>query len=63
METKRYYAYVVPELVETFENELATRDKIKHVECSLTRSEKNEPIYAYIIEVEEGVIDPKWELK
>ena len=63
MATKQYYAYVIAEVVDFFESELAKRDGIKHVETSWTFSETGEPVCKYIIEAEEGIINPKWELK
>ena len=61
---KKYYAYVVPDIVERFEEKLNSfGDKIKSVERDELVSNMNGTLfYPYIIEAEEGIIDPKWEL-
>ena len=64
MEKKRYYAYVTENMVEYFEKMLEERkDKIEFIYSHPCTSENNEPVVCYLLEAEEGVIDPKWELK
>ena len=63
METKHYCAFVSPDMVECFEEELNKRDKVKYFEKLDALSEEGEKIYQYTIEAEEGVIHPKWEIK
>lgn len=62
--TNRYYAYVALDMVETFEDELYKReDKIRLIERGiLSYSNEGTPFYPYIIEAEDGVINPKWKL-
>ena len=60
---KEYYAYVVSKEKDYFEDELREHGAII-LSCDLViKSNNNEPLYYYIIEAEEGIIDPKWELK
>lgn len=63
MDTKIYYAYVVMDMVEYFEERLIKEDKIKYFSKESAISESGEPLIYYVIEAEEGLIDPKWELK
>lgn len=63
MDTKIYYAYVVMDMVEYFEERLVKEDKIKYFSKESAISESGEPLIYYVIEAEEGLIDPKWELK
>ena len=61
---KLYYAYVVKDMIGSFEEKLAELvDKIKVVHASPARSENGESIVFYVLEAEEGVINSKWELK
>lgn len=61
---KLYYAYIPEDLVGYFEEKLEERkDKIKIVIKDSAISEKGEPLAHYVLEAEEGFIDPKWELK
>ena len=56
---KRYYAYVVKDMVSYFENEVAKRD----VNIIKRESINNDELYYYVLEAEEGIIDPKFELR
>ena len=63
---KEYYAFVVPELVDEFEAQLNSRNGItkyirKEFEVGLGTN-GTQVAYPYVIEAEEGIIDPKWEL-
>ena len=66
MAMKRYHVNVIIDLVDYFENKLSERaDKIniiKKDEVPQTAENGKQYIY-YILEAEEGVIDPKYELK
>ena len=60
---KVYYAYVVSKVKDYFEDKLREHGAII-LSCDLViNSNNNEPLYYCIIESEEGIIDPKWELK
>ena len=61
---KKYYAYVAPDIAEHFEEKLISfGDRIKSVQRDELASNWNgTTFYPYIIEAEEGIIDPKWEL-
>lgn len=63
MSIKRYYAYVTFDMAIYFEERLNSNDKIKRYSRTSAMSEEGEHILRYDIEAEEGVIDPKWELK
>lgn len=63
MAIKRYFAYVVMDLVESFEERLNKEDNVKLFSKQLAISECGEPVIRYDIDAEEGLIDPKWELK
>jgi hypothetical protein len=63
---KEYYAFVTPEMVDEFETQLNSRNGItkyvrKELEVGLGT---NGPLvaYPYVIEAEEGIINPEWEL-
>lgn len=56
---KRYYAYVVKNMVCCFESEVAKRD----VSIIKRESINNDELYYYVLEAKEGIIDPKFELK
>ena len=61
---KEYYAFVAPKMIEEFEARLNLYDEVKKYdrhELSLIAGETSEA-YPYVIEAEEGLIDPKWEL-
>ena len=61
---KKYYAYVAPDIVGLFEEKLKSfGDKVKSIERDkLCMNADGGLFYPYIIEAEEGVINPKWEL-
>lgn len=61
---KEYYAFVVPELVDEFEAQLNSRNGItKWVRKELSLIAGGTSMaYPYVIEAEEGIINPKWEL-
>ena len=61
---KRYYAYVVLDLVNYFEERLKEcGDKIKNIyRGEIVSSEDGTLFLSYVIEAEEGIIDPKWAL-
>ena len=60
---KVYYAYVVLEVKDYFEDKLREHGAIILSRDLVINSNNNEPLYYYIIESEEKIIDPKWELK
>lgn len=60
---KVYEAYVVIKLKDYFEEKLREHGTIILSRDLVINSNNNEPLYYYIIEAEEGIIDPKWELK
>ena len=61
---KKYYAYVASDLIDLFEEKLRSfGDKVKSVERDeLFMNADGALFYPYIIEAEEGIINPKWEL-
>lgn len=61
---KEYYTFVAPEMVEKFEARLNSYDGIKKYDrqkLSLI-ADGTSVAYPYVIEAEEGIINPKWEL-
>ena len=60
---KLYYAYVVLKLKDRFEDKLRDKKATILSRDLVINSNNNEPLYYCIIESEEGIIDPKWELK
>ena len=60
---KLYYAYVVLKLKDRFEDKLRDKKTTILSRELVINSNNNEPLYYYIIESEERIIDPKWELK
>ena len=60
---KVYYAYVVLKVKDYFEDKLREHGAIILSRDLVINSNNNEPLYYYIIESEERIIDPKWELK
>lgn len=61
---KEYYAFVAPEMVEKFEARLNSCDGVKKYnrqELSLIAGGTS-MAYPYVIEAEEGIINPEWEL-
>ena len=60
---KVYYAYVVSKVKDYFEDKLREHGAIILSRDIVINSNNNEPLYYYVIELEEGIIDPKWELK
>ena len=61
---KKYYAYVAPDFIDLFEEELKSfGDKVKSIERDeLFMNSDGALFYPYVIEAEEGIINPKWEL-
>lgn len=61
---KKYYAYVTPDFIDLFEEKLKSfGDKVKSIERDeLFMNEDGTLFYPYVIEAEEGIINPKWEL-
>ena len=61
---KKYYAYVALDLIDLFEESLGSFcDKVKSIERDeLLMNEDGTLFYPYVIEAEEGIINPKWEL-
>ena len=61
---KRYYAYVAPDFIDLFEEKLRSfGDKVKSIERDeLFLNADGALFYPYVIEAEEGIINPKWEL-
>lgn len=56
---KIYYAYVAKNMVSYFESEVAKRD----VTIIKRESINDNELYYYVLGAEEGIIDPKFELK
>ena len=60
---KVYEAYVVIKLKDYFEEKLRENEATMLSRILVMNSNNNELLYYYTIEAEEGIIDPKWELK
>ena len=60
---KVYEAYVVIKLKDYFEEKLRENEAIILSRILVMNSNNNELLYYYTIEAEEGIINPKWELK
>ena len=60
---KVYEAYVVIKLKDYFEEKLRENEATMLSRILVINSNNNEPLYYYTIEAEEGIINPKWELK
>ena len=60
---KVYEAYVVIKLKDYFEEKLRENGANMLSRIPVMNSNNNELLYYYTIEAEEGIIDPKWELK
>ena len=60
---KVYYAYVVLKVKDYFEEKLRENEATMLSRILVMNSNNNELLYYYTIEAEEGIIDPKWELK
>ena len=60
---KVYEAYVIIKLKDYFEEKLRENEAIMLSRILVMNSNNNELLYYYTIEAEEGIIDPKWELK
>ena len=60
---KVYEAYVIIKLKDYFEEKLRENEATMLSRDLVINSNNNEPLYYYTIEAEEGIIDPKWELK
>ena len=56
---KKYYAYVAKDIVSHFENKLAEHG-VKTIKCEPIN---NGELYYYVVEAEEGIINPKFEMK
>ena len=56
---KKYYAYVAKEVVDYFEEKLEEHG-VKTIKCEPIN---NGEIFYYVVEAEEGIIDPKFEIK
>ena len=56
---KKYYAYVAKEVVDYFEEKLAEHG-VKTIKRELIN---NGEIYYYVVEAEDGIIDPRFEIK
>ena len=60
---KVYEAYVIIKLKDYFEDKLREHGVII-LSCDLVINSNNyEPLYYYEVEAEEGIINPKWEVK
>ena len=61
---KKYYAYVALDLIDLFEEKLISfGDRINSIERDgLFMNSGGALFYPYVIEAEEGIINPKWEL-
>ena len=60
---KVYEAYVVIKLKDYFEEKLRENEATMLSRILVINSNNNEPLYYYTIEAEEGIINPKFELK
>lgn len=60
---KVYEAYVVIKLKDYFEEKLQENEATMLSRILVINSNNNEPLYYYTIEAEEGIINPKFELK
>ena len=60
---KVYEAYVVIKLKDYFEEKLRENEATMLSRILVINSNNNEPLYYYTIEAEEGIINPKCELK
>ena len=60
---KVYEAYVIIKLKDYFEDKLRENEATILSRVLVINSNNNEPLYYYTIEAEEGIIDPKWEIK
>ena len=56
---KKYYAYVAKEVVGYFEEKLAEHG-VKTIKCEPIN---NGEIYYYVVEAEDGIIDPRFEIE
>ena len=56
---KKYYAYVAKDISGYFVNTLAEHG-VKTIKCEPIN---NGEIFYYVVEAEEGIIDPKFEIK
>ena len=56
---KKYYAYVAKEVVGYFEKKLAEHG----VKAVKREPINNGEIYYYVVEAEDGIIDPRFEIK
>ena len=56
-------AYVVIKLKDYFEEKLRENGATMLSRILVMNSNNNELLYYYTIEAEEGIFDPKWELK
>lgn len=61
---KRYYANVLKDLVEYFEETLDGRkDRVSVIRTESVVSDDGDQLVCYVLEAEDGVISPRWELK
>ena len=60
---KVYEAYVVIKLTDYFEEKLRENEATMLSRILVINSNNNEPLYYYTFEAEEGIINPKFELK
>lgn len=61
---KCYYADVAAELTKEFNRQIRRKSDVKIVDHGkLLVSDDGKAYYRYIVEAEEGIIDPKWEIK
>ena len=60
---KLYYAYIVSNLKDYFEDKLREHGVIILSRDLVINSNNYEPLYYYEVEAEEGIIHPKWEVK
>ena len=56
---KKYYAYVTNDMVSYFENKLEEHG-VTTISC---KPIYNGEIYYYVVKAEDGIIDPKFEIK
>ena len=60
---KIYEAYVIIKLKDYFEDKLRENGATMLSRVLVINSNNDEPLCYYTIEAEEGIIDPKWEVK
>ena len=60
---KLYYAYVAVDVADYYESKLQEYGAVMLHRTLIRNSKDNELYYYYIVEAEENIIDPNWEIK